>query len=200
MESKKKEIKIPEIESPEIRKIETKVKQGLVVVITGYGKGKTTSAMGMALRAAGHKMKVCIIQFMKGDLYTGEWDSVKHLAPYVELTHTGKGFCGIEGNPFPHKDHRQNAQAAIDLVMYKMLSQEFDLLILDELNNALHLNLVDYDQVMEILNKRPKQMHLVITGRDAHPDVIDAADTVSEVKEIKHAYRKDIEPQAGIDF
>ncbi len=182
------------------RKIIPKIKKGLVVVITGYGKGKTTSAMGMALRAVGHQMKVCIIQFMKGDLYSGEWDGVKKLSPYVELTSTGKGFCGIEGNPYPHSEHLENAQSAIKLVMEKIESKQFDIIILDEINNALHLKLIDLEQVMAVLNKKPSQLHMVLTGRDAHQEVINLADTVSEVKEIKHAYRKGIEPQPGIDY
>jgi cob(I)alamin adenosyltransferase len=184
----------------EIKKLEPEKKQGLVVVITGNGKGKTTSAMGMALRASGHGMQVCIIQFMKGDLYSGEWDGVKYLGGLVELTSTGKGFCGIEGNPYSHSEHRQNAQDAVALVMEKMNSGKFDILILDEINNALELNLVDFEQVMEVIEKRPFHQHLILTGRDAHPEVIKMADTVSEVREIKHAYRKDIEPQPGIDY
>lgn len=184
----------------EIKKYEPKKKQGLIVVITGNGKGKTTSAMGMALRAAGNRLKVCIIQFMKGDLYSGEWDGVKLLAPYVELTATGKGFCGIEGNPYPHSEHRENAQDAVLMVKEKIRDNTHDILILDEINNALALKLIDYEQVMDIIGMRPRQMHMILTGRDAHPDVIELADTVSEVKEIKHAYRKGIEPQPGIDF
>lgn len=184
----------------EITKYEPKEKKGLLVVITGNGKGKTTSAMGMALRAVGHRLKVCIIQFMKGDLYTGEWDAVEHLSEYVELTATGKGFCGIEGNPYPHEEHRKNAQDAIALVKEKMNSKAYDILILDEINNALQLKLIDHEQVMEILDLKPDHMHMILTGRDAHPDVIARADTVSEVREIKHAYRKNIEPQPGIDY
>ena len=187
-------------EQPVITKFEPKVRQGLVVIITGNGKGKTSSAMGMALRGCGHQLKTTIVQFMKGDLYSGEWDGVKLLAPLVELYHTGKGFCGIEGNPYPHEEHRRNAQDAILLVKEILAKDECDTLILDEINNALHLRLVDLSQVKELLNQRPDHMHLVMTGRDAHPDIIAFADTVSEVREIKHAYRKDIEPQPGIDF
>lgn len=184
----------------DITRLEPEKRQGLVVVITGNGKGKTTSAMGMALRSAGHGLKVCIIQFMKGDIYSGEWDGVKLLGGLVELTVTGKGFCGIQGNPYPYEEHRKNAQEALLLVDEKMASGEFQVLILDEINNALELKLVDLEQVLSILSKRPPQLHLVMTGRSAHPDVIAAADTVSEVCEIKHAYRKDIEPQPGIDY
>lgn len=184
----------------EITKLEPEVRRGLVVVLTGNGKGKTTSSMGMVLRAVGHGMRVCVIQFMKGDLYSGEWDGVKLLGDQVDFTSTGKGFCGIQGNPYPHSEHRKNAQDAIQLVHEKMSSAAFDLMVLDEINNALQLKLVDLDQVLGILDKRPEQLHLILTGRDGHPDIIDLADTVSEVCEIKHAYRKDIEPQPGVDY
>jgi len=174
--------------------------QGLIVVITGNGKGKTTSALGMALRACGHGLKVGIVQFMKGDIYAGEWDGVKKMNCEIELFATGKGFCGIQGNPYSKKEHRANAQDAIDLVTEKIAAKAYDLLILDEINNALHLGLVDLEQVMDLLQSKPPLMHMVCTGRDAHEQVIDIADTVSEVREIKHAYRKDIEPQPGIDY
>ena len=183
-----------------IERFEPKVRQGLIVVITGHGKGKTTSALGMALRACGHGMRVCIIQFMKGDLYAGEWDGVKRMNCAIELHATGKGFCGIQGNPYPWAEHRANAQDAIDLVHEKITSDNYDLLILDEINNALKLKLVDLEQVLEILHVKPPLMHLILTGRDAHPQVIELADTVSEIHEIKHAYRKKIEPQPGIDY
>jgi cob(I)alamin adenosyltransferase len=173
---------------------------GLVVVITGNGKGKTTSAMGMVLRASGHGLRTCIIQFMKGDLYTGEWDGVKMLGGLVELHATGMGFCGIQGNPYSHAEHRVNAQAAIELAWARMTSGDFDIIILDEINNALQLKLVDLEQVLELLKGKPELMHLVLTGRNAHPEVLELADTVSEVCEVKHAYQKDIEPQPGIDY
>ena len=184
----------------EITRLEPEVRQGLVVVLTGNGKGKTTSSMGMVLRAVGHGMRVCVIQFMKGDIYSGEWDGVKLLGSQVDFTSTGKGFCGIQGNPYPYSEHRQNGQDAIELVREKMSSGVFDLMVLDEINNALQLKLVDLEQVLGILAKRPEQLHLVLTGRDAHSEVIDLADTVSQVNEIKHAYRKDIEPQPGVDY
>jgi cob(I)alamin adenosyltransferase len=175
-------------------------KVGLVVVITGYGKGKTTSALGIVLRAVGYDMKVCLIQFMKGDLHAGEYDGLKKLAPYVEHHVTGKGFCGIQGNPYPYSEHRANAQDAIKLAKEKMLSGEFDLLICDEINNSLKLNLVDLPQVLDLIDAKPHNMHLVLTGRDAHPEVVAKANTVSEVNEIKHAFREGIEPQKGIDY
>jgi cob(I)alamin adenosyltransferase len=183
-----------------VSRLEPKIKQGLTVVITGNGKGKTTSALGMAVRAYGHGMRVCIIQFMKGDLYAGEWDGIKKLGDQVEFHVTGKGFCGILGNPYPYSEHRANAQDAVELALEKMASGQFEMVILDEINNAVKLKLVDLEQVLDILSKKPADMHLVLTGRDAAPAVIEAADTVSEIVELKHAYRKDIEPQPGVDY
>lgn len=187
-------------EELKITKFEPKKQQGLIVIITGNGKGKTTSALGMALRGCGHNLKTTIVQFMKGDLYSGEWDGIKLLEPLVTIYQTGKGFCGIEGNPYPHSEHRSNAQDAIQLTKDIITKNDCDTLILDEINNSLQLKLVDLEQVKEIIRMKPDLMHLVLTGRDAHPDLIELADTVSEVGEIKHAYRKDIEPQPGIDF
>ena len=173
---------------------------GLVVVLTGNGKGKTTSALGMALRATGHGLRACIIQFMKGDLYTGEIDGVRRLAPLVELHQTGKGFCGIQGNPYPHHEHRANAQSALELAREKILSGEYEIIILDEINNALKLRLVDLDQVLGLLDARPAALHLILTGRDAHADVCARAHTITEMNEIRHAYRDGISVQPGIDY
>lgn len=188
------------MEEIKLRLFEPKEKVGLIVVITGHGKGKTTSALGIALRAVGYDMKVCIIEFMKGDIYAGEIDGIKRLYPKVELHLTGEGFCGIMGNPYPFEEHRANAQDAIKLAKGKMLSGDFDIIILDEINNALKLNLVDLLQVLELLDKKPPLIHVILTGRDAHPEVIKRAHTVTEMKEIKHAYQQGIEPQKGIDY
>ncbi len=179
--------------------LEPKQQTGLMVVITGNGKGKTSSALGMVVRAVGHGLRVCVISFMKGDLYAGEYDGLKFL-PGVEHHLTGKGFCGIQGNPYSHAEHRRNAQDAIVLAKEKLLCGAFDILILDEVNNSLKLRLIDLPQVLEIMELKPSALHLVLTGRDAHPEVIDRAHTVSEVMEIKHAYRQEIEPQKGIDY
>jgi cob(I)alamin adenosyltransferase len=184
----------------EVKKLIPKVKQGLILVITGNGKGKTTTALGLAVRACGHNLRVCIIQFMKGDLYAGEWNGIQKMNCPIELIPTGKGFCGIQGNPYPYEEHRANAQDALFLAQVKMASGQVDILILDEVNNALHLKLVDLEQVLELIRGKPPHLHLVLTGRDAHPQIIELADTVSEVQEIKHAYTKGIEPQPGIDY
>lgn len=184
----------------EMTHLSTEKRVGLVVVLTGYGKGKTSSALGMVVRACGHGMKVLMIQFMKGDLSTGEWEGIPKLDCDVELIPAGMGFCGIQGNPFTHAAHREAAQQALQLAREKIRSGAYGLVVLDEINNALNLKLLDLDQVLDVIRSRPPLLHLVLTGRDAHPDVIELADTVSEVHEIKHAYRKDIEPQPGIDY
>ena len=188
------------LDKTELQLLEAKKKVGLLVVLTGNGKGKTSSALGMALRASGHGMKVCIIDFMKGDMYAGELDGIAKLAPNVELHLTGKGFCGIQGNHYPYKEHRANAQDAAKLAKEKISSGLYDMIILDEINNALKLRLVDLPQVIELIDAKPALTHLVLTGRDAHPEIIERADTVTEMREIKHAYRKGIEPQKGIDY
>jgi cob(I)alamin adenosyltransferase len=184
----------------DVTRLKPEKRVGLVVVITGYGKGKTSSAVGMVVRSCGHGLRVCMIQFMKGDIYTGEWDGIRKLDCQVQLFATGMGFCGIQGNPYSHQVHREAAQRAIQLAKEKMESAEFDVIVLDEINNALNLKLVELEQVMDLIKTKPELTHLILTGRDAHPDVIEIADTVSEVNEIKHAYRKDIEPQPGIDY
>lgn len=188
------------MENLKLRVFEPKEKVGLNVVITGHGKGKTTSALGIALRAVGYNMKVCIIEFMKGDMYSGEIDGIKRLSPNVDLYLTGKGFCGIKGDKYSFAEHRVHAQDAIKLAKEKMSFGNYDILILDEINNALKLKLVDLQQVLTLIDEKPLLMHLVLTGRDAHPEVIKRAHTVTEMKEIKHAYRKGIEPQKGIDY
>lgn len=187
---------------PEIplTRLEPEAPVGLVVVLTGHGKGKTTSALGMLLRSCGHRKRVVMIQFMKGDIHSGEWDAIQRLTCRVELIPSGMGFCGIQGNPFSHDRHREAAQEALALARERARSGSCDVLILDEINNAVHLHLVDPEQVLDLIRGKPPAMHLILTGRDAHPAVVELADTVSEVIEVKHAYRKEIPPQPGIDY
>ena len=177
-----------------------KHKTGLVLVITGNGKGKTTSALGMALRAAGYNMKVCIICFIKGDMHSGEFDGIKRLSPDVEIHVTGKGFVNIVSSPYSFEEHRASAQNGLMLAMEKMVSGIIDILILDEINNAIDLGLVDLPQILELIDKKPPFMHLILTGRDARQEVIEKAHTVTEMKEIKHSFSLGIEPQKGIDY
>lgn len=188
------------VEETGLKILEPRKKVGLVVVITGHGKGKTTSALGMALRAVGHGMRVCIVEFMKCDVYSGEIDGIKRLSPNVEFHLTGKGFCGIMGDSYTFSEHRASAQEAIKFAKEKMLSGSYDILILDEINNAVELKLVDLPQILDLIDRKPTLMHVVLTGRDAPAELIDRAHTVTEMKEVKHAYNQGIEPQKGIDY
>jgi len=183
-----------------MRYINTKEKTGLVLVFTGNGKGKTTAALGTVLRAAGYNMKVCIIQFIKGDIYSGEIDGIKKLGKDIELHIMGKGFYISKDNPEVYNEHREKAQSAIRLAKEKMLSGKYDILVLDEVNNAVFLNLINILQVIELIDVKPPFMHLILTGRDAHSDIIKRANIVTEMKEIKHSYHQNIEPQKGIDY
>lgn len=188
------------MEDPELSKLEPQERVGLIIVLTGHGKGKTTSALGIALRAVGYDMRVCIIAFLKGSMYAGEIDGIKRLSPNVELHLTGKGFCGIMGDPHLMEEHRSKAQEAVRLAKEKMSSGRYDIIILDEIHNALQLNLVDLPQVLALIDEKPPLLHMVLTGRDARPEVIKRAHTVTEMKELKHAFRQGIEPQKGIDY
>jgi cob(I)alamin adenosyltransferase len=183
-----------------LRMFEPNKKAGLILVLTGEGKGKTTAALGIAIRAAGYDMKVCIIEFMKGTMYSGEIDGIKKLAPHTELHITGQGFYRATDDPEKYREHREKAQEAVALAKEKMLSGKYDILILDEINIAVALKLVDLQQVLELIESKPPLMHLVLTGRDAHQEIVRRAHTVTEMKDIKHAYQQGIEPQKGIDY
>jgi cob(I)alamin adenosyltransferase len=173
---------------------------GLFVVFTGDGMGKTSAALGIALRACGHGLNVCIIQFIKGDTYSGEHDAIKKLAPNVELYVMGIGFCNIPGDTHSFEEHRQSAQAGLALAEQRIDSGAFNVLILDEINNALSLGLVDLSQVLKLIDRKSPSLHLIFTGRDAHEEIIRRADTVTEMREIKHAFQQGIGAQKGIDY
>lgn len=173
---------------------------GLLIVYTGDGKGKTTAALGMALRAVGYRWRVCIVQFVKGSWKYGELKGLKRLEPEVELNVAGEGFVGIVDDNLPLEEHRKAAQSALKLAEEKMLSGEYRLLILDELNIAVSLGLISEQELGELLDKRPVSLHMVITGRDATKSLIERADLVTEMTEIKHPYQKGILAQKGIDF
>ncbi len=177
-----------------------KSKRGLVIVYTGDGKGKTTAALGMALRALGRGWRVLMVQFMKGTWHYAELDAAKRLAPDFEIVPMGKGFYKILDDKFSADEHCAAARAALDFARDKMLSGAYDLLILDEVNNAVSTGLLAPAQVLEFLDARPAEMNVVLTGRGAPPELIDRADLVTEMREIKHPYQKGILAQKGIDF
>lgn len=175
-------------------------RRGLLIVYTGNGKGKTTAALGMALRAVGYGWPICIIQFVKGSWKYGELEGLKRLRPEVELKVAGAGFVGIIDDKLPREEHERMAREALELVRITLESGKYKLVILDELNVAISLGLVSIEKVEEALDRAPRELNLVITGRDAHERLIERADLVTEMKEIKHPYQKGILAKKGIDF
>ena len=173
---------------------------GLVIVYTGGGKGKTTAALGMALRATGYDHKVCMIQFIKGSWHYGEMDSSKKLAPGFELVAVGKGFVGILDDNSPKEDHEKYAEEAMKICKEKILSDRYDLVILDEINYAVNLGLINSSSVIDLIKIKPDRLDLVLTGNHAKVEIIELADLVTEMKEVKHPFRSGIKAKKGIDF
>ena len=174
--------------------------RGLVIVYTGKGKGKTTAALGIVLRAVGHGMKVGMIQFIKGEWYYGELASSKRLEPEFELVAAGKGFVGIIDDDHSREDHQKAAKAALDLAKEKLGLSAYDILILDEINYAVKLGLLSETDILELIQSKPLRTTLVLTGNYAPEPVVAAADLVTEMKEIKHPYQQGIKAKKGIDF
>ena len=173
---------------------------GLLVVYTGNGKGKTTAALGMCVRAVGYNWHIAVVQFVKGSWKYGELKGIKKLAPNVELTVIGEGFVGILDDTKEFSEHQEAARKGLKLATEKLTSGAYQLVILDELNVALDLKLVDREQVEALLNARPENLDLVITGRGAPDWLIERADLVTEMTEIKHPYQKGIQAKKGIDW
>jgi len=174
--------------------------QGLLIVYTGNGKGKTTAALGMCLRAVGYGWRICLIQFVKGSWKYGELEGLKRLAPEVELHVIGEGFVGIQDDDKDISVHREAAHNGVLLALEKLNSGDYPLVILDELNVAIDLGLVTYEDLEEILKARGDKQYLVITGRGALEELVEQADLVTEMTEIKHPFQKGIQAQRGIDW
>ena len=175
-------------------------KEGLTIVYTGKGKGKTTAALGIALRATGYKKKICMIQFIKGSWHYGEMDSSKRLEPEFEMVAIGKGFVGIIDDKSSKTDHQKVAKEAIRISNEKIQSGKYDIVILDEINYAVNLNLISLEDVLELIKSKPQNVDLVLTGNYAKDEVIEAADLVTEMREIKHPFQQGIKAKKGIDF
>ncbi|MBP1751594.1 MAG: cob(I)yrinic acid a,c-diamide adenosyltransferase [Geobacteraceae bacterium] len=174
-----------------------KLKKGYVQVYTGNGKGKTTAALGLALRAVGRRMMVCMIQFMKGGGPYGEQLSAAVLAPFFTVVQTGRKGWIRKGSPTP-EDIRL-AREALIISREALIGSRYDLVILDEINNAVHYGLVPVEEVLAIIDLKPHTVELVLTGRYAHEKIIEAADLVTEMREIKHYYRKGVPAREGIE-
>jgi len=174
--------------------------KGLVIVYTGGGKGKTSAALGLVLRAVGYNHKVCMIQFVKGSWHFGELDSAKRLAPEFELITAGKGFVGILDDKSPREEHVKAANDTLAISREKIMSDKFDVVILDEINYAIQLELLKLDDVLQLIKAKPTELDLVLTGNHATKEVIELADLVTEMKEIKHPFKSGIKAKKGIDF
>jgi cob(I)alamin adenosyltransferase len=169
--------------------------RGLILVNTGNGKGKSTAAFGVAMRAAGQDLKVSIIQFIKGKWKTGEMETARRLG--LEFMPMGKGFTWESKNLEEDKALMRNAWA---VASEKILSGKYDLIILDEINYVLGYGHIPVDEVVQTLQSRPGHVHVVLTGRNAPEEIISIADCVTEMREVKHPYRNGIPAQRGIDF
>ena len=169
------------------------VRKGLVIVNTGPGKGKTTAAMGTALRALGSGMRVLMLQFLKGSWKYGELKAAASFGDQFVMKQMGRGFVKLGGEPDPEdvkmvEECWLEAERAIE-------SGQWDLVILDEINYAISYKMLDAERVAEALRKKPEAVHVILTGRDAHPAIVELADTVTEMREVKG-----IEAQRGIEY
>ena len=172
--------------------------KGLILLYTGNGKGKTTAALGQVLRAAGHGFKVAIIQFIKNMENTGEIKAAKKIfADHLEIFPMGSGFT------WDAKDQdelRQAAEKGWALAKEKINSGQYCMVILDELTYTINYGLLDQEEVVSFLRQKPEPLHIIITGRDANDKLIDLADLVTEMKEIKHPYQNGFKATKGIEF
>jgi len=177
--------------------VQTKtIRRGVVVVHTGDGKGKSTAGFGVALRAAGHGQQVGVIQFVKGTWKTGEQAALQR---FPEITHVVSG-DGFTWNTQDQSQDIASAEHGWRIAQEMISSEEYDVIILDELNIALRYHYLDADAVAQVLRDKPEKVSIVVTGRDAPQAVIDAADTVTDHRLVKHAYDAGIRARKGVEF
>jgi cob(I)alamin adenosyltransferase len=175
-----------------------RLEKGYVQVYTGSGKGKTTAALGLGMRALGQGLKVYIIQFMKGNINYGELSTAARLAPECTLKQMGRECFVDKKNPDPIDI--EWAARGLRLAEEIISRGNHDLVILDEINVALDYKLIGLDEVLEMIKARPKHVELVLTGRYAPIEIIDIADLVTEMREIRHYYRKGVSSRTGIEL
>ncbi len=182
---------------------------GQVLVYYGEGKGKTTAAFGLALRAVGRGWRVCMVQFTK----SGEWPpghpvaeniAAARLAPELEVITTGLGFVNIFGDPYTFEEHRAAAQAGLHLARDKMLSQQYQLVILDEAIGAVSQGQLDLEDLLGVIRERPRQVNVLLTGHDDKGQfihrLIEEADLVTEMRKVKHPFDKGHQARKGLDY
>ncbi len=171
------------------------MEQGYIQIYTGDGKGKTTAALGLALRAAGHGLRTYIAQFMKGQSY-GELRSIR-LIPEIKIEQFGKDTF-IHIDQASQEDIRM-AKQGLEKASQAMLSHKYNIIILDEINVAIHFKLLTIAQVMDFISSKPENIELILTGRRAPQELIDRADLVTEMREIKHYYQQSVSVRDGIE-
>ena len=190
--------KMARIKAARDRMMATKTEQrGLLIVHTGKGKGKSTAAFGMALRAIGHGMRIGIVQFIKGAWNCGERDALEHFAELVTIRAMGEGFT------WETQDRERDIAAAgraWDMAKSMIADAGYDMVILDELNVALRYGYLPLAEVLDVFRARPPGQHVVVTGRNAAPELIELADLVTEMTLVKHPFRDGIKAQKGVEF
>ncbi len=175
-------------------------RKGLIIVHTGPGKGKTTAALGTALRAVGQGLKVLMVQFLKGSWHYGELDAVRMLGEdRVKILPMGRGFVKV-GTEKPDPEDVRLVEEAWRFASEKIAGEEYDLVILDEINYAISYKMLDPGAVVETLRNKPEMVHVILTGRNAHPSIVECADLVTEMREVKHPFQKGIVAQRGIEY
>ena len=173
------------------------MKKGLLMVFTGNGKGKTTSALGLAMRSAGNGFKVCFIQFIKGNWKYGEMEAVKRFDDLIDFHVMGRGFTWKSENI---EEDKAAARDAWEFAKKVMVSERYHLVVLDEFTYLLKYEMIDRQEALETLKGKPVDLHVAITGREAAEELMDIADLVTEMREIKHPFDIGIKAQKGIEF
>ena len=174
------------------------LQKGLIIVNTGNGKGKTTAALGLAIRAWGQGLKVLILQFIKGSWKYGELAAISKMDDNIVIMPLGEGFTNK--NLEEKEKHKFVAIEALTTAEKEVKSKKWDMIILDEINYALKYDLLELNSVLKLLDEKDSSLHLVLTGRDAKEEIISRADMVTEMKELKHHYKNGIKAQKGIEF
>jgi cob(I)alamin adenosyltransferase len=173
---------------------------GLLIVYTGPGKGKTTCALGTAFRAVGQGLRVLMVQFIKGSWHYGELDAAKMLGDdKIEIRAMGRGFVKMGGAETDPEDIRL-CQEAWEFGRRQMDSGQYDLVVFDEINYVISYHMLPVETVVAAFTQRPRRVHVICTGRNAHPQLVEAADLVTEMREVKHPYTKGVLAQRGIDY